>query len=1114
MRKFLLLLLAAAPLWGQAPTITNLQATLGDGGSVVLRWVTSITSGDAARCYFDSDSNLSDATERTPQVNSAAANSGRRQCTIYTGPDSGALYVGPQSSDAAKTSWSALDFCTGACTNCGSGDNPVFADGSGMDCPGASQSPSVTVTVANSSPEPDAPASTALVTPPAVTGATYAVSSGCADISTKHDSAETDAEAGGDVVDMTLPAGEECPVSSFQLRNLSSGKIIVRSSADSKLLPPPGAQTSRVYKATGAMAKLTYSSMAALGDPLITVATGANGYYFENVEIGYPDLNSSILTPCTMTITGINTSTDTITVDDASCLAATASGQMVVVNLAGTGVTGGYGPLQVGTVTANAFKLYYGCKDKGFCGTSQGTLVDLKGAYGSGGTVRRWIVLPISAIADCGDGEACLTVTGHGIGNYPDMTITSGTGATIAVTGTPADYQIGNSADGSVNAHVVHVEGTSGANCDGLWVATVSGSNITLTRTGDTADCGSVSTGTVHGHRAMSVFKTSSNTFGDNVPQSWNVEAEDANTLRLLESTYAAASGGYVFWEVEPLGQIIDIGGSSSTRPATITFDRMLSDTCFPWNEYTWMAMNVTDDVALINSYQTSCYYRHINPVNTSVANAKERSGGYSQAHATINLQRSDGAIIRNNTFGPYPFLFSDTAQDSSYSTQQFTNGTINENHFWSPQWANEGNTADFRNHFLHTSFTPMEFKSMGGPVEIVGNYMKEPGKSNFQATLAAITLSLSGSSSNGPNGPHDVRIDKNVMDRGNTFVALTTTELDANRLWNPTERISIQGNLIHGTDVVTYGGSQTAGYFLTTSSGFRGMIIANNTYMPERCVMCPWMHFYSRYGVGLTYQNNIGLGSAGSNENRMGIFIQLTSPNFADLPTATADGGLTGLQGILRRNQASDLGNGSSFSNVIGIPGIKTSSSETYAVKVASTSASHAYCVNSIKDLNRFDGLDGAGLTWIGDAATCASTLPETVQARINTAFDAAVWTPSATYTGKGADLADIADAMGFCGPVTVTADDDQFNLAFHAPSTEEVYVTYVAWTTDFATTMAALSGGTRALTADGATQSKTFTAGTLSAETQYLYTIAGGASGGGCRKPIWGQVTTAGTP
>jgi hypothetical protein len=116
---------------------------------------------------------------------------------------------------------------------------------------------------------------------------------------------------------------------------------------------------------------------------------------------------------------------------------------------------------------------------------------------------------------------------------------------------------------------------------------------------------------------------------------------------------------------------------------------------------------------------------------------------------------------------------------------------------------------------------------------------------------------------------------------------------------------------------------------------------------------------------------------------------------------------------------------------------------------------------------------------------------------------FEAGTWTPTATYTGKGADPAAIADAMGLPGPVTVTADDNEATFTFHAPTTG-CYVDVAPFDTDWATTWATAADIIRTQDTTG-TQSQSIPVGGLAAETTYLYR-------GFCRKNFIGQLTTAG--
>jgi hypothetical protein len=119
---------------------------------------------------------------------------------------------------------------------------------------------------------------------------------------------------------------------------------------------------------------------------------------------------------------------------------------------------------------------------------------------------------------------------------------------------------------------------------------------------------------------------------------------------------------------------------------------------------------------------------------------------------------------------------------------------------------------------------------------------------------------------------------------------------------------------------------------------------------------------------------------------------------------------------------------------------------------------------------------------------------------------FENGKFKPTATYAGKGADLAALADAQGLPGPVSVSADHDSVTLSFHAPTTAACPVDLAPWAGNWAATWDAEGDITRA-SDPSPDQEQVVTFSGLNPETVYVYR-------GHCRRGFVGQVTTAGTP
>lgn len=1095
-----LLLLALSPLTWQV-TPARAQGTVGSltcikrDRAAILRWVISpVISDDAVRCKYDYDAVSLDRQNK--QVNAASANGGRRQCVIYDLAPDDDVYLGPQTSDSTKTLFSPLLSCSGACTNCDVGDDSFFGDdgsgGSGCDCGGAGEYPKIHTAVEDTDPDPDPPLHTGLTTPPTVTpggGHTFTVASNCSDFASKKAAAETDA-ADGDVAELVLPAGVACTTSGFNLTSIANGGwVLVKSGADPKLLPPPGAMTDKTYLPF--LGVITWSAKGAWGyhDELITADNNARGYYFSNINIGPPALGSPILDPVTATISSIDVATDTITVPSTVGLlqqgsfGASGSGEVVVLNLEGSGVRGGYGPMHACNITSTTFKLYTGVTNKGCFG---GTLVNLTGANCSSncGTVRRFIALPIESHGESA-GNHSITITGHGIPNFPDMTITAGTTSTITVTGTPSEYQIANNT-------VVHVEGTGNANCDGLRNAAVSGSVLTLSRTGQTTNCGGVTNGTAHRHRAVSIVHTDRDTLGDHEPQVHNVERVDADTLQILElSAQAGAAGGYLFWDMETMGTVVQIGTDArSNSVEDVVFDRVISLACLPWLSSGWGGFGNVQHVGVINSHIEHCMWQRVNPVNDQI----EKIHGLFQG-PSIQFRGAEDFYFRNNFSGPQDGYFADdnsNAPDTSVDDLSLTG-----NYVWFPDWTTKS-TGVWRNHYFHKGF-PIELKSAGTRIAISGNYWKG-WMSDFQQTAPAIAIAVNGSNSSAPNGPSHLAVEHNIFDRGASILQLAsdTSIRAANKLFNFTEKLRFAGNLGVRIDTTRYTAdpSNAAGLFIQATSGYRDFVIERNTFLPERAVNPRILDVANHRSSGMRILDNILGFTEGSNTNRLGV-VQATGSG--QIPAETEDGGYAAFQEFHVRGAGTDPL--SEISGNIAIPMLKNSSAVSdYATAAASTNPAVTHCQSSLSTEDKMLNLP---LTYVGNTH---SPCDESLNQRLALSLQNGSFAAAATYAGKGVDLGALSDAQGLPGPVAVVADHDSATLSFHAPTTDGCAVDLAPWAGTWAETWDEESDITRGVD-PSPDQEQVVTFAGLNPTTTYAYR-------GHCKRGFIGQFTTAGAP
>ncbi len=1073
-------------------TISNLTCETRDRAAALRFTISPVIADDAVRCFYDYDAASLD--RRTQQIAAESDNGGLRECAMYGLPPDTDVYIGPQTSDPTKTSWSALLRCSRACTSCTTADATFFGDdgsgSSGCDCGAAGEVPKLHTDSEDLDPTPDAPVHTGRSTPPTVTGASYVVAPDCSDLVEKKADAEADA-GDGDVVELVLPAGVPCGTRGFRLTSIPNGGwVIVRSSADPRLLPPPGAMTDRTYLPY--LAILTWAEMGQWGyqTELVTADDDARGYYFENVSLGPPALDSPSLAPVTVAISGVDVATDTITVPSTvgllqqGALSGHGSGEVVVVDLGGTQVRGGYGPMHACNVTPTTFQLFTGVTNKGCFG---GTLVDLTGSSCSGdcGSVRRFVALPIEGWSDCG-GSQCITIHGHGIPSFPDMTITAGSAGTLTVAGTPAEYQIENDT-------VVHVAGTTRATCDGLWNASVSGSVLVLSRDGSASDCSGVAGGTVHRHRAVSIFRTNTDALGGYAPRAFNVEPVDADTLRLLETApTSGVSGGYLFWDMESLGRIVALdAGARATSVEDVVLDRVVSLSCMPWLSQSWASFVNSQHVSLVNSYIEHCMWQRVNPVN----DRNERVHGLYQAPA-FQLNGAEDLAIDDNHLWPQTFLFAD--DDHSGPDTHVDDLSITRNYLWKPDWTTRG-TEQWRGHYFHASF-PIELKSAGSRTSISANHFRG-WLSNFQQTQPAIELSLNGSRSAFDNGYNNIAIDDNVFDHGATVLQVATDLgiRTADKRYLLTEKLRFAGNLISHIDSVRYTGAagNSSGQMVSIGPGLSDFVIERNTYAPDRCVNCRVLEVGGTRGSGVRVRDNVFVLSQGDNTNRLGV---ATLPPGGELPPLTESGGYAAFQEIFWRGTETDVGHTSEWSGNIAIPGLVASNAASYDMALVSTDPAVTHCRSSLESMDKILDLP---FTWIGSSA---SPCDDSLATRLGLVFEPGTFVPLAAYAGKGADPAALSDAQGLVGPVTVTGGADGLTIAYHAPTTESCTVDVAPWTGSWASTWSDAESITRT-TADAGGQSQSVALTGLVPGAQYAYRIF-------CRKTAIGLVTLAGGP
>jgi hypothetical protein len=134
--------------------------------------------------------------------------------------------------------------CSGTCTNCGSGDAAIFADGSGLNCDGAGRPPTVTFAAATSG-EPAAPVH-AVTDPYDYTPATTLTASNCGDIASTIASAIAGDQATN--IKVVVPASS-CDVWALDLTGWTgSGRLWIEVADAATNLPAPGTRATPDYR--------------------------------------------------------------------------------------------------------------------------------------------------------------------------------------------------------------------------------------------------------------------------------------------------------------------------------------------------------------------------------------------------------------------------------------------------------------------------------------------------------------------------------------------------------------------------------------------------------------------------------------------------------------------------------------------------------------------------------------------------------------------------------------------------------------------------------------------------------------------------------------------------
>jgi hypothetical protein len=185
-----------------------------------------------------------------------------------------------------------------------------------------------------------------------------------------------------------------------------------------------------------------------------------------------------------------------------------------------------------------------------------------------------------------------------------------------------------------------------------------------------------------------------------------------------------------------------------------------------------------------------------------------------------------------------------------------------------------------------------------------------------------------------------------------------------------------------------------------------------------------------------------------------------------------------------------------STFSDNVIIPGLESSQAGTYSVKAASTNTADTLCVHEAighPTLTTF-----AGLQFVG---TTANPCNESLNTRLNLAFESGTWKPKTAYAGYGAEIEALRDEQNQNRAVIASATTNQATLAWTAPDTDACSADLTHTTLDFSVA----ANITRQTYSGSPSKSQSVIFSGLSPGTEYAYRI-------NCKRPtLRGLLTTA---
>jgi hypothetical protein len=451
-----------------------------------------------------------------------------------------------------------------------------------------------------------------------------------------------------------------------------------------------------------------------------------------------------------------------------------------------------------------------------------------------------------------------------------------------------------------------------------------------------------------------------------------------------------------------------------------------------------------------------------------------------------VFLTRSQDVQIRNNALMRNPFLFADTVGGVPNS-----NMTIEGNLLWNPDAVVDRSNG----HYYRHTFC-LEFKSCEACI-INANHFKGC-RTDFNASGSTVNLQNVGTGSATLDATiRDVEVAYNTVERSAGFVQLAQFNTQAAfRRILPTERIYFHDNLIVNLDSQSYcepSDCSLGSPLFQIWDNVEDLIITRNTIHVERSARPHLINCINIRGQGVVVTKNIFVASEGSLSEDLGVRSQLPASN-SELPAPTQTEGAAAFAECFVRGTGPDPL--STFSDNVIIPGVESSQAGIYAAKAASTNTADTLCVHEAIAHATLSGF--SGLQFVGSTAVPCN---ESLNTRLDMAFESGVWTPKAAYAGYGADIDVLRDEQNQNRDVMVSATANQAAIARTAPDTDACTVDLTHTTLDFSVA----ANISRQAYSGPPSKSQNVVFGGLNPGTDYAYRIS-------CKRPMLrGTLTTS---